>query len=408
MKLTRRASRTLLAATITLGVVAVPAAAITTSTLGGASAQAPAAVPAGTQAPAGSIVLTTTSAGGTVVWEDLRQDFTGGQQCAISTVPGSDDILAITGSVGGDPGTAGFRNGQIGVFEFDGKSDGPANASQCFRVDAGSFTKTETLGLALGAGATDEFGPVVATGARVTLAAQSKAGRLTATLVKADGSEVSSRTITWKGRQMGAVISTPAFSGEFSGIRLTATEGSFSLRGATLDVVSQAKTIECLETATVAGGLNVPGVTVTRLDNADGSDCVAVRYTLTNGEQIAQLLKPLDEELAAQFILDFVWTVSPANTGDVGAALLPETTIDYEQGGGEIPLRWCPDITTVDGYPVIASVLTNPAVVDQDGLAGTQYTCIISQNSRVFDGSPDYVTVEQRVYLLGDAAYRFR
>ena len=46
-------------------------------------------------------------------------------------------------------GRAGFDKGNIGVFETGDGGSGPINASQCSRVDSGSFTTTESLNIRL-------------------------------------------------------------------------------------------------------------------------------------------------------------------------------------------------------------------------------------------------------------------
>lgn len=428
MSRTRRVSRMALAATIALGVVAVPAAAITAPALLAGAAQSQAAVlPAADSA--GVLRLSTTSAVGTVTWNGKQQQLSGGRQCKIVPTAGSDDLLAFTGFMGSTPGTAGFRGGNIGVFEFDGEGDGPNNAAQCSQVDAASFVATETLGLDLGDDLRDVFGPLAATSATVSLIAQSRDGSAAVTLIGANGApDVTLPTITWKRLKTGAVIDVGgALAGgvdfTFSGIRLKALSGNLSLRGATFTLQSGADGVLGCESAnnsaSVAASGTGPGVDLTRLPNADGSTCVMVPYTLRatvdgDGVRTVQFLKSLEEQTEAQFILDFVYTVSPANTGVLTSPLLPptETTIDYEQGTpNEIPLRWCPDVTTdVDGSQTgIANVLTNTAAPDQESaLTGKQFTCILSQTATVADGDPDNVTVEQRVYLLGDAAYRFR
>ena len=127
--------------------------------------------------PAGTLTLATTSEQGTVTWsesDEVTQAFTGGQFCAITDTPGSDELLRLSGTLGtgttARDGIAGFRGGEVGVFEFD-------NASQCFRVDAGSFTATETLVLALGGDLRDTFGQLLATSATFGLTKQRRGPR---------------------------------------------------------------------------------------------------------------------------------------------------------------------------------------------------------------------------------------
>lgn len=380
----------------------------------------------------GQVVLSTTSVEGIVTWDEmgLTQRFREAQQCRIVQVSGAPDLLTLSGAMGSLSGTAGFRNGNIGVYEVDPEGDGASNAAQCSSVDAGSFTTTETLTLMVGSDAVTEAGEqLVASEATIEIVAKSKSGRIEATLVDEDGVAVvgGGRTITWgppSGKNLKvdepiAVGGAFSLAGQtFSGLSLKAVSGGFSLRGATFDLRSGYDgVLDCGQaTDTIPGTGLDPEVTVTRLDNADeGEPCELIPYTLRNSGQQVQFLKPLDEQTTAQFILDIVWTVSPANTGATGTPLLPDTYIDYElpEDNGEIALRWCPDVTTgSDGYPVVRDVLGNDAAADQvpdAALEGKQFTCIVSQDSAVSDGDPDdVVTVTQRLYLLGDARMLMR
>ena len=426
MRRTRRAGRTALAAVIALGVVAVPAAALTAPTLtGGAPA---AAVASSLPVSAGKIVLSTTSSKGTVTYGGMTQEFREQSQCRIVPIGEAPDLLTIRGFLGDEPGSAGFRNGELGVYERDDEGDGASNASQCFRVDDASFEGTETLGLKLGAEVLEATLPLVASQAAVSLVRNSKSGTVSVELLDADGKVVGDDTFGWQGGKPGSGIPTGVLAvedGVFAEVRLTATSGSFSLTDATFDLVYAGGVLDCLdEPVVLEGDEGGPAVTLRRLNNADpAEDCELIPYTLSNDDDQVQFLKPLDEQISAQFILDVVWTVSPANTDwESPDPLLPETEIDYEADNDQgtlfadpVTLRWCPDLE-VDGSknPTgITNVLdpSNLAVVDQVGeefLEGKQFTCLVSQNARVVDGDPDYVTLAQQIYLLGDAVYRFK
>jgi hypothetical protein len=107
------------------------------------------------------------------------------------------------------------------------------------------------------------------------------------------------------------------------------------------------------------------------------------------------------------------------------------TTIDFEAGGGDIDLPWCPDPTYAPtkaafttGTPaellysgdmltgVTDPLAPNPAVVDMDSsLAGVQFACLATQYSQVESGptpgaADDDLVVYEQVYLLGDARMR--
>ncbi|MCA1783900.1 MAG: hypothetical protein ABR616_00175 [Dermatophilaceae bacterium] len=407
---------TAFASALALVVAAIPFSGLTSGPVAqGQTTTVQAASPGGLSA--GTLKLSTTSSVGTVEWDGRQQQFREASQCRIVQDEDSPYLLRLEGIVGNTTGTAGFRNGNIGVYEFDSEGDGATNAAQCFRVDSGSFAETETLGLRLGAEVLEATLPLVASQATVSLVRTSKTGTILVELLDADENVVATEKIGWQGGKPGSEIPTGALmvdEGVFAEVRLTAEVGSFSLRGATFDLVYSGGVLDCLDEPVVLEGDGTdPAVTLTRLNNADSAeDCELIPYTLSNDDQEVSFLKPLDEQISAQFILDIVWTVSPANTDWTSTdALLPETTIDYGQGGGEIPLRWCPDVTTGEGgEPTgIADVLTNPAVIDQDELLGTQFTCLVSQNASVVDGDPDdSVTVQQKIYLLGDIVFRFR
>ena len=141
MRTLRKTGVTALTAGIALALGFTPAVIVAggaTSGDGDMTTLAPAASPAGT------LTLSTTSEKGLVTWNGQRQEFAESKQCEIAVSGDSANLLDISGSVGDDPGTAGFRGGSIGVFEFTDGS-GPSNASQCFRVDADSTTPSEEL-----------------------------------------------------------------------------------------------------------------------------------------------------------------------------------------------------------------------------------------------------------------------
>lgn len=419
-----------LGAALAVAGASVPFGGFITGVVGPAPQSAVLAATSADPGSAGQLVLSTTSSQGIVRWDEMEmtQRFSEAQQCRIVQASGAPDLLSLAGTMGNLAGTAGFRNGDIGVYEVDPEGDGASNAAHCSTVDSGSFTSTETLSLMLGEDAVDESGEqLVASKATISIIAKSKSGRIDAMLVDDDGNPLlgGGRTITWgppSGKNLkngepidvGAPFTIPGKT--FSGITLKAASGGFSMRGAVLDVQNEYDgTLDC-NTSTFtreASGLD-PQVTVTRLDNADDQeDCDLIPYTLRNSDQEVQFLKPLDEQTTAQFILDIVWTVSPANTGATGSPLLPDTYIDYELESdlGEIPLRWCPDVTSdSNDNPIVEDVLNNEAAEDQvpeSVLAGKQFTCILSQHS-VVSGDPDVVTVEQRLYLLGDARMLMR
>ncbi len=141
MRTLKKSGVTALTAGIALAIGAVPVAFVAPAIVASGAPATTIGVGATPADGAGTLTLETTSDEGTVTWsesDELGQSFTGGQFCEIIEAGGSDDLLGLSGTVGAGEderdGVAGFRGGDIGVFEFD-------NASQCFRVDAGSFTR---------------------------------------------------------------------------------------------------------------------------------------------------------------------------------------------------------------------------------------------------------------------------
>jgi hypothetical protein len=155
---------------------------------------------------------------------------------------------------------------------------------------------------------------------------------------------------------------------------------------------------------------NAPQVTVRRLDNASSEeDCADIPYTLRNEPAAARFLKPLESQTTAQFVADFVWVRS------VGATTaLPATTVNFETGGGEIPIGWCPDpiyagTIEIDGVTVPKLVgIASPLAAsrpDLDAASGKQFACLGVQAARVVDGDTDSLRVVEQVYVLGDIRF---
>jgi hypothetical protein len=172
-------------------------------------------------------------------------------------------------------------------------------------------------------------------------------------------------------------------------------------------------TLDCEASPVTEDEPGGPEVTVYRLNNADVDEtCVLIPYSLGNALAEATFYKPLDTQVSAQFIIDLVWTIDPANTAELEEDLLPEVSIDYESGGGEVPVRWCSDLTTYGDtdFFVVAGIegADEDGPLDQDGnLDGVQHACLISSDAaNVGDPASDVVTLTQRMYLFGDARMR--
>ncbi len=164
--------------------------------------------------------------------------------------------------------------------------------------------------------------------------------------------------------------------------------------------------LPCLGTASEPGTGTEPAIDLTRLTDADKTDptsCELIPYTLSNGDSSLQFLKPSTEPYT-QFVLTVTW-VLPVSA----PAQVPVTKVDYELGGPVVDLGWCPDPVFTGGVLTgINDPLNNPLVTDQDGVTtnNTQFACLGSQSATVVDDQPDYVTVTEQIYLLGDVLMR--
>ncbi|MGA8045862.1 MAG: hypothetical protein WCA30_06290 [Dermatophilaceae bacterium] len=372
-------------------------------------------------ASAGTLTLRTTSSAGIVEWAGQTQIFREKTQCQIVQDEGEPDFLTLEGRVGDTVGTAGFRNGDIGVYEFDAEGDGASNAAQCFRVDADSFIGDETLVLRLGVDAVDEFGDLVATQVRVSAFRNSKSGALSVDLVEPDGTVINASPVTWNGGKPGSQITTPTYTGTFTEIRLTADSGSFSLRGAQFDLASEADATFCLDGENGGSYTSEDGVTVTHLGNADGTACTAFGIRLT-GTDTARVwfIKPLEVDPEAQFVFDVPWNTVGWPALKPGSEL-PQAFIDFEdtEPPTEYEMPYCPDYLFDETGALVGLDGSSPAdraalaaldmVEDVDGdlrTIGTQFACIGDRDATVeksTDGPGYDVDIRDLIYLIGDA-----
>ena len=114
----------------------------------------------------------------------------------------------------------------------------------------------------------------------------------------------------------------------FDTITLKAVSGAFSLEGGGDGTVLPAVTDEHAErlhrrdrrrddrlrreTRTEAATGDEPQVVVRRIDNVGGAGCASVPYSLANGPQFGQFLKPLATQPSAQFVWDLTWLMPQA------------------------------------------------------------------------------------------------
>ncbi len=420
MRSIRSAGITAATAAIALSLGAIPIAVVTPTLLGGGDATTsltPASV------SLGPLVLSTTSTEGRVSWNGTTQVFTGGQQCAITAPADSLHLLDIRGSVGGDQdATAGFRDGDIGVFEATATGSDPNNASQCFRVDSGSFTDKEILTLTLGdySGLSDMFGRFSAESATVDIYAKTQTGSVRVETQDVEGNWTGT-TYTWPKTKLGNKITVvPALNPgtPFYGVRLTAGDpavtatpgGSFSLRGATFNLVSRADAVlDCTNPSITEGT-----TTATFVGNAGPTGCTGGGFgvVLTTGTNTLELVKPPNIGPEAQFVIDYEWE-GDANTGPTGD-LVPRTKADFDGAGSaddETVLAWCPELVPHGAFLVVRDVKNNAKAPDLApnyvvGGNAKQFACIISQEPTLVPPASGMgesrLKVKESVYVYGD------
>ena len=416
-----------------------------------ASIQAAATVGTGSYAPAWVALTTGTGSSITLNTASGRlgaaQTLAPAADCGVNQGPAATRFLTLQGATARtfSEGLASYQSGSVGVKE---KKSG----TSCYQVNA---VTTEQLSVGLGAGVATLVSPTaVASSAYLDLELKQSA-RILATLSL--GNDVKGSYELQSGATIGQPklagttgepftcnnpadsgpdsgvndncrwpISVPSWTGTddgvfFDTISLKAVSGAFSLEGGGDGTVlpqsptstPNASIVEIVDgtigcggqTRTEAATGDEPRVVVRRIDNVGGAGCAAVPYSLANGPQFGQFLKPLATQPSAQFVWDLTWLMPQA----AGTTDLPDVKVDYEtpDASGASPLvtlGWCPDATytstgTFAGY----SPAQVAALPDQDDYAGTQYACIVSRTATSVDGSPDRVRVNDLVYVLGDA-----
>jgi hypothetical protein len=369
--------------------------------------------------------------------------------CGVNLGTAASQLLTLKGSTGGaaSASLASYASGSIGVKE---KKSG----TSCYQVGATS----ESLELGLGQGLSTTLGAdAVATSAYLDLELKGSArilatarlgGSVVGTYELQSGSSIGTPPVadhppfecnspSDSGPDSGVndncrwPVSAPSWTGADDGVffdtlTLKALVGSFSLEGGADGAVQPAApvptpnasileiaadTIGCGDTSKPAtGDGSAPQVTVYRLGNADTTEpCRAVPYSISNGPQFAQFLKPLDVQTSAQFIWNLTWKLPVS----AGTTALPDLKIDYEYPAGDptpeiTALGWCPDATYGTDGQFLGYTGQLPAALDQEpDLAGTQYACVISREGVSSDGVPssasDFVTDNDKVYVYGDA-----
>lgn len=370
---------------------------------------------------AGTITLSTSHHKGVVTWGDVKQEFGNSPlgNCVLTPKPGTKSLLDFVGYNGKISSSAGFKKGFVGVYTFSTQGGPPSNAAHCEQVDdGGPKPSNEMLGVHLGADAKDTFGALVATKATLQLVANSNKGSAVATLVDAESNALSTKTVSWT--KKGTLTLT--VNGELSGILLKVTKGSFSLKGATFDVASQADDFFCTpgsdDTFT-----NDDGVTVEFIGNADGSACEGFGIKLgRDGDAQVHFIKPLDVNPEAQFIFAVPWDTIAL----ISPSMMPPVLIDFEvpepYGPNEHEMPFCPDYLfngpTLVGMPspypgARADLDSRDMETDVEGVIqtiGTQFACIGDRDTDISKSSgPGFeATITDLIYLIGDARMLMR
>ena len=209
----------------------------------------------------------------------------------------------------------------------------------------------------------------------------------------------------------------------FNRIVLTADQGQFSLEGGgdgavpvnpleptgtgwptTMTYFAAAAGLNCTTPATLTGTGTIPTVTIRRVTDLNGT-CATIPYSLTGAGGSFTFNKPLGDTYA-QFYIDAAWKAAVGQD-------IARTTVDYLQTGvAPVELDWCPAVVyTRNGNLTTSSVplTTEDAASLPDQGTGTpapakEFACIISSASSA--PSNGYITVTQRIYLLGDPIMR--
>jgi len=212
----------------------------------------------------------------------------------------------------------------------------------------------------------------------------------------------------------------------FTSMTLRAVNGSFSLDGGsdgsvlpeaplstpTASIIELVDgTLDCRQaTRTILADGDAPKVFVSRLDNADGSPCSVVPYSLSTQPGLARFLKPLDTQTTAQFIWDITWALPQREASMQPTTALQDLKIDYETGEPYVTLAWCPASGyaangTFIGYTQAPDGSWPDGVTDQSALDNMQFACVISRDAQPLSGSK--VRSHDRAYVLGDAGMRY-
>jgi hypothetical protein len=201
-------------------------------------------------------------------------------------------------------------------------------------------------------------------------------------------------------------------------------EWSLGAGTSTFGLAAISGVLDCQQTTIVAFDEGSDGLAqLRRLDNIDGTACVAIPYSLTFGDQTVSFLADYlgqDESVA------FEWTIRWAPEDlvrPVGAAAIssiPASTQQFRSVDPVFDNDLCvgtpqydeDDLLTgvtppLTGFPDMSPDQEVGGEVVQEGLPGVQYGCVLTRAIEYLgevDGNPQYerVQVEESGYLQGD------
>lgn len=231
------------------------------------------------------------------------------------------------------------------------------------------------------------------------------------------------------GPDVDATCAIPALEAVWDTLTLRTKQGNlgeWSLGAATstFQLAQVAGVLTCRETTIVAFDADSDGMAqLRRLDNIDGSACVAIPYSLSFGGQTVSFLADYlgqDESVA------FEWTVrwapeALARPVDAAAIVsIPVTTQQFRSVDPTFPNDLCVGTPQYDadgvltgvtapvsGFPDMSADQVVDGVVQVTGLPGVQYGCVLNRTIDYLgelDGNPQYerIQLEESGYLQGD------
>ncbi len=383
-------------------------------------------------APAGTLTLATgatdevrLAGAGVVGLEDRTQPLSTSGTCNLAS---DGSLLAFTGAVGSTSRPVGFRTDSIGVIES-------SLTSLCNRVDVVSFSNTESLTLSLGSALKSFDGsPLRATRASLDIEVRSWLG--SRAQIQATARSAGTTVGTFSLAQGSSTCNVGDggncrwefdVAGGFDTLVLRAVKGSFSLEGGsdtgtttpapstgptTFDLVA---TVDAVVACTPGSELTDGTSTVVYVGTSD-EECAEFGATLTSTDSEVRLLKPLNVNPGAQFIVTIPWKPALPAVGDE-ALTLPALEVDFELPGGvgRQDLALCPPTLYRENGSFKAFgegeqegellVVATTGLPDQEPSTDTlEFACIATRSAEL-SGASSTSSVEDAIFLVGDVRF---